>query len=115
MQQPLDQPLPPPSEPENDKKSEVTPLLRYGITILLFPAALLRLRSETMDALSLLKGGLLSSAQFLVAAVIFVLFRLWWRGGKLQANSALLLQILRSATDLIILLGISQLLLQRWY
>ncbi len=115
MQQLLDQPLPPSSEPENEKPSEGTRLLRYGITILLFPAALLRLRSDSIDAVTLLKGGLFSSAQFLAAAVIFVLFRLWWRGSKLPANQAMLLQILRSATDLIILLGILQLLYQAWY
>ncbi|PHI20121.1 hypothetical protein CEQ90_09205 [Lewinellaceae bacterium SD302] len=107
----LDQPLDagPPEESEAPQ-----PILRYLITLVLFPAALLRLRSGSMSAEELVSGGLWSSLQFFVAGVIFTIFRFYYhryKGVELK-RKRLLGYALQTAVELVVVVGVVQLLWQ---
>lgn len=114
MQEPLDQPI----VAKVSRPSPAPPgvaMLRYAVTLLLFPAALLRLRSGEMDLPSLLTGGIYSSAQFLLAGLLFVGLRLWRRKGPVQSFQQFALITLRTSVDLVILVGVLQVLYQFFY
>ncbi|MEL6141883.1 MAG: hypothetical protein AAFU67_09725 [Bacteroidota bacterium] len=107
----LDQPLP--GQPPPEKSVPTFTVVRYIITLLLFPLALLRLRSNNLDVIELLVGGLLSSLQYLLAAVVFVVLRKWWL--KQASTSATLVIVLRTAVDFVVFVGLLQIGYQWWY
>lgn len=110
----LDHPLPEKEKPV--KSSDYPLLLRYGITILLFPAALLRLRSEGLTASELLTGGLWSSIQFLLAGALLLLFRWLFLNSRNPADQlhGIILPLLKNTVDLIVFVGVLQLIWQWW-
>lgn len=110
----LDHPLP---EKKKPAKSSYYPLLlRYGITVLLFPAALLRLRSESLSAWQLLTGGLWSSTQFLLAGALLLLLKWLFLKPRttLDQPPETVLSILKNTVDLIVFVGVLQLIWQWW-
>lgn len=103
----LDQPI---KEPTTDTPPEMA-TWRYVVTLLLFPAALLRLRSEQLDFERLLVGGSFSSLQFLLAGAIFALVRWLYLDEKGRKVGFWRLS-LRTAVELVVFVGIGQLLWQ---
>lgn len=107
----LDQPL---NTGTEEKEEEQRPVARYLITLILFPAALLRLRSGSMNAEELILGGAWSSAQFFVGGLIFTLFRFLYhrRKGTPLERKSFIAYSLQAAVELVVLVGIVQLLWQ---
>lgn len=109
----LDQPI---SEQQAPTPSPYPLLLRYVITIILFPLALLRLRSSGLASWDLLLGGLWSSLQFLIAAILFVLLRTYLaKSKKLILDFSLLMLLLKTTVDLIVFVGILQLVYTHFF
>lgn len=107
----LDQPL------ETEEKTAVPepPVFRYIVTLLLFPTALLRLRTEGLTGQELVLGGLWSAAQFFGAAAIFTLLRyayLRWVS-KSDKPRNFWVDSLQSSVELIVAVGIAQLIWQQ--
>jgi hypothetical protein len=91
-------------------------LLRYGITVLLFPAALLRLRSGSLSAWQLLVSGSWSSVQFLLTAIVLLLIRYRLLKSKTlpEKPPEVVLLWLKTTVDLIVFVGVLQLIWQWW-
>ena len=106
----LDQPIP---VKPTEQSVPTFAIVRYIITLILFPLALLRLRSHDMDAVALLLGGLWSSLQYLLAAVLFVVLRKWWL--KSTSTTATIVVILRTAVDFVVFVGLLQIGYQWWF
>lgn len=108
----LDQPLE--SKAQNEAVAK-PPIFRYLITLLLFPTALLRLRTEGLSGSELVLGGIFSALQFYLAAVVFTLLRyayLRW-AGQHQKDRNFWADSLQSAVELIVAVGIAQLIWQQ--
>ena len=87
-------------------------IFRYIITLILFPLALLRLRSHDLNIVELLFGGLWSSLQYLLAAIVFVILRKWWLKGA--STKTTLVIVLRTAVDFVVFVGLLQIAYQWW-
>lgn len=103
----LDQPV---AVPAKSESSEWAPW-RYAVTLLLFPSALVRLRVDTIDWDLLLLRGLFSSFQFLSAGALFAAVRLLYLAHKGKEVNFFHLS-LRTAVELILFVGLGQLLWQ---
>lgn len=102
----------PPPAPEYSRRSEPDRRWHHLITLLLFPAALLRLRVDHLDWRGLILGGLGSSLQFLAAGLILAGLKILyahWRNPTEKTISWWRLS-LQSAVELLILVGLAQLL-----
>lgn len=110
----LDQPLKEPTQADNTEADP--PILRYVITLMLFPAALFRLRMDSLTLKELIAGGLWSSLQFLVAGLLFASLRYWYnkRRKETAINVDYWVLGLQTAVELVILVGVGQLIWQQF-